>query len=60
MLIGPAPKADFETDDVVDEAISQFRANVFFKNYEVKGPADKVIIYLTVFIQKFLEVVAKK
>ena len=59
-ILGPAPKADFETDDVIDEAISQFRANIFFKNYEVRGPADKVIIYLTVFISKCLEVIAKK
>ena len=59
-VIGPAPKADFEGDDVIDEAISQFRANIFFKNYEVRGPADKVIIYLTVYIQKCLEVIAKK
>ena len=44
---------------MIDEAISQFRANIFFKNYEVRGPADKVIIYLTVYIQKCLEVIAK-
>ena len=49
-MIGPAPKADFEGDDVVDEAIKFFRANIFFKNYEIRGNADKVIIYLTVFI----------
>ena len=47
-------------EDVIDEAIAQFRANIFFKNYEVRGPADKVIIYLTVFIQRCLEVIAKK
>ena len=49
-VAGPAPKADFDGDDIIDEAISQFRANVFFKNYEVRGPADKVLIYLTVYI----------
>ena len=57
---GPAPKAETEGDDIIDEAITQFRANIFFKNYEVQGPADKVIIYLTVYIQKCLEVIAKK
>lgn len=56
---GPAPKADFDGDDIIDEAISQFRANVYFKNYDVRGPADKVLIYLTVYIQKVLEVVSK-
>ena len=58
--LGPAPKAEFDGEDVIDEAITQFRANIFFKNYEVRGPADKVIIYLTVFIQKCLEIIAKK
>ena len=57
--LGPATKSDTEAEDVIDEAIAQFRANVFFKNYEVRGPADKVIIYLTVYIQKCLEVIAK-
>ncbi|CDW77726.1 actin-related protein 2 3 complex subunit 3-like [Stylonychia lemnae] len=55
---GPAPKMD-EGEDIVDEAISQFRANILFKNYQVRGPADKVIIYLTVYIQKILETIAK-
>ena len=32
---------------------------MYFKNYDVRGPADKVLIYLTVYIQKVLEVVAK-
>ena len=49
-VAGPAPKAETEADDVIDEAISQFRAQVFFKNYEVRGPADKVLIFLTVYI----------
>ncbi len=56
---GPAPKADFEGEDIIDEAITQFRAQAYFKNYDVRGPADKVLIYLTVYIQKLLEVVAK-
>ena len=49
-VAGPAPKAETDADDVIDEAISQFRAQVFFKNYEVRGPADKVLIFLTVYI----------
>ena len=44
---------------MIDEAISYFRASVFFKNFEVQGPADKTMIYITVFIQKCLEVIAK-
>jgi hypothetical protein len=32
MNIGPAPKEDIP-EDVIDEALNQFRANIFFKNY---------------------------
>ena len=46
---GPAPKSSEEMD-VIDEAIAQFRANILFKNYKPHGPADKSIVYLTIFI----------
>ena len=36
--------------DVVDETIYTYRANVLFRNFEVKGPADKLLIYLTLFV----------
>ena len=49
-----------EEDDIVDEALTFFRAQVLFQNYEVRGPADKTLIFLTVFIQKCLETVQKK
>ena len=41
--------------DIIDEAIIYFRANVLFKNFNIDGDADKVLVYLTVFIQKCLE-----
>lgn len=48
---GPSPKADSdEAVDIVDEAISMFRATIMFKNFKPEGPADKIIVYLTVFI----------
>lgn len=50
---GPAPKSD-EEKDIVDEAITLFRATIMFKNFKPEGPADKLIVYLTVFIQKCL------
>ena len=34
-ILGPAPKAEMNTEDIVDEAIAQFRANILFKNYQV-------------------------
>ena len=44
-----------EGQDIVDEAIRLFRANVLFKNYKIEGPADRLIVFLTVFIQKCLQ-----
>lgn len=47
---GPAPASDSDKADIIDEAITFFRANVFFKNFHVKSPADKLLIYLTSYI----------
>jgi actin related protein 2/3 complex subunit 3 len=53
---GPAPRFTGEADqpDIVDEAISFFKANVLFRNFEVKGPADRVLVYLTLYISQCL------
>ncbi|TYJ97846.1 monogalactosyldiacylglycerol synthase 2 [Cucumis melo var. makuwa] len=47
---GPAPVSDQDKTDIVDEAITFFRANVFFRNFDIKSPADKLLIYLTFYI----------
>ncbi|OMO96019.1 ARP2/3 complex, 21kDa subunit (p21-Arc) [Corchorus olitorius] len=47
---GPAPVSDQDRTDIVDEAITFFRANVFFRNFDIKSPADKLLIYLTFYI----------
>ena len=49
---GPAPKALDTERDIIDEAIEFFRANVFFKSFEVKGGADRVLLYLTIYISQ--------
>lgn len=36
--------------DIIDEAICYFRVNVLFKNFEIKGPGDKVLVYLFVLL----------
>ena len=41
---------DSERDDIVTEALDLFRANSLFRNFEIKGPADRVLIYLILFI----------
>jgi actin related protein 2/3 complex subunit 3 len=42
--------------DIIDEALIYFRANILFKNFPIKGDADKLLVYITVFITKCLEV----
>ncbi len=37
-----------------------FRATILFKNFKPEGPADRVIVYLTVFIQKCLQEIQRK
>lgn len=41
--------------DIVDEAITFFRANVFFRNFDIRSPADKLLIYLTLYINVALK-----
>mmetsp|Transcript_41473 Transcript_41473/g.72835 ORF Transcript_41473/g.72835 Transcript_41473/m.72835 type:complete len:177 (+) Transcript_41473:145-675(+) len=55
---GPAPAPPMGSEepfeDIVDEALKSFRWNIFFKNFEVQGSADKVLVYITLWIQKCL------
>ncbi|XP_019051898.1 PREDICTED: actin-related protein 2/3 complex subunit 3 isoform X2 [Nelumbo nucifera] len=52
---GPAPVSDQDTTDIVDEAITFFRANVFFRNFDIQSAADKLLIYLTFYINVALK-----
>ncbi|CAE7331852.1 arcC [Symbiodinium pilosum] len=61
---GPAPTPaslglDDEFVDLVDEALRSFRWNILFKNFEVLGDADRVLVYLTLWIQKCLSVASQ-
>ncbi|XP_032814003.1 actin-related protein 2/3 complex subunit 3 isoform X1 [Petromyzon marinus] len=55
---GPAPKETREMD-IIDEAIMYFKANVFFKNYEIKNEADRTLIYVTLYITECLKKLQK-
>ncbi|KAJ3413285.1 Actin- protein 2/3 complex subunit 3 [Chytridiales sp. JEL 0842] len=57
---GPAAPADPSAEDIVDEAIYFFRPNCFFRNYEIQGAADRVLIYLLLFIQECIAKLAVK
>ncbi|KAM7244454.1 hypothetical protein CapIbe_005062 [Capra ibex] len=48
---GPAPGETKDTD-IVDEAIYYFKANVFFKNYEINNEAYRTLIYITLYISE--------
>ncbi|XP_010541941.1 PREDICTED: actin-related protein 2/3 complex subunit 3 isoform X1 [Tarenaya hassleriana] len=52
---GPAPVSEQDKTDIVDEAITFFRANVFFRNFDIRSPADKLLIYLTYYINVALK-----
>ena len=45
--------------DIIDEALFYFRANVFFKTYEIQGDSDRVMIYLTLYITECLKKLQK-
>ncbi|KAL0090978.1 actin-related protein ARPC3 [Phycomyces blakesleeanus] len=49
-----AGAADILGEDIIDEAIQLFRANCLFRNFEIKGNADRVLIYLILFISECL------
>ncbi|RUP44593.1 actin-related protein 2/3 complex subunit 3 [Jimgerdemannia flammicorona] len=57
---GPAPHlADQASEDIIDEALNLFRANCLFRNFEIKGGADRVLIYLILFISDCLTKLTK-
>ena len=36
-------------EDIIDETLNYFRANVLFRNFDVRGGADRTLIYLTLY-----------
>lgn len=47
-----SPESD--SYDPLDEVLSLFRANTFFRNFEIKGPADRLLIYGILFVSECL------
>jgi len=56
---GPAPQAPEDREDIIDECIKFFKANVFFKSYKPDNDADRLLIYITLWIQECLKVLQK-
>jgi hypothetical protein len=46
---------DSESFDPLDEVLDLFRANTFFRNFEIKGPADRLLIYGILFLSEALQ-----
>ncbi|KAG9037679.1 subunit of the Arp2/3 complex [Tulasnella sp. JGI-2019a] len=52
---GPAPSmTDSSEVDIIDETLDLFRANSLFRNFEIKGGADRLLIVLILFISDCL------
>lgn len=47
--------ASHESYDPLDETLALFRANTFFRNFEIKGPADRVLIYGILFVSEVIQ-----
>ncbi len=43
-----------DEEDIIDETLNFFRANVFFRNFDVRGSADRTMIYLTLYTHQCL------
>ncbi|GAA5939204.1 hypothetical protein JCM3775_003211 [Rhodotorula graminis] len=57
---GTAPTpADTNQPDIIDESLALFRPNSLFRNFEIKGQADRVLIYLILFIGDCLGKIAQ-
>jgi hypothetical protein len=40
-----SPDPDSDSYDILDEVLALFRANTFFRNFEIQGPADRLLVY---------------
>lgn len=40
--------------DIIDETLDLFRANSLFRNFEIKGPADRLLIVLILYVSDCL------
>lgn len=49
-----SPDPDDESYDVLDEVLALFRANAFFRNFEIQGTADRLLVYGILFVGECL------
>jgi len=51
---GPAPLDPSATFDIIDEALDLFKPLIFFRQFEFKSDADRVMVYLILYILECL------
>jgi len=57
---GPAPPCQPGVEDIIDETLTFFKANIFFRNFDVESNADRLLIYLTLYTAQCLNVCVRK
>eukprot|EP01012_Entosiphon_sulcatum_P020974 TRINITY_DN257_c0_g1_i1.p1 TRINITY_DN257_c0_g1~~TRINITY_DN257_c0_g1_i1.p1 ORF type:complete len:178 (-),score=59.31 TRINITY_DN257_c0_g1_i1:416-949(-) len=58
---GPAPRLeDPEARDILDEVLHYFKANMLYRTFDVRGPADRTLIYMTLYVHHCLKKVVKQ
>lgn len=56
----PSDPDDLSSVDPVEEALVLFRANSLFRAFDVRGPGDKLLVYLILFISSCLRRLAER
>ncbi|XP_045467136.1 actin-related protein 2/3 complex subunit 3 [Harmonia axyridis] len=56
---GPISSPSGQEQDIIDESLYFFKANVFFRTYEIKSEADRLLIYITLYITECLKKLQK-
>ena len=57
---GPAPQGPSDQEDIIDEALRLFKPNILFRNFEVLGYADRLLVYITLYISSCLNKIPHK
>lgn len=52
--LSESPEPDDESYDAIDEVLGLFRANTFFRNFEIRGPADRLLVYGILWVSECL------
>eukprot|EP00761_Pharyngomonas_kirbyi_P011887 gb/GECH01011913.1/.p1 GENE.gb/GECH01011913.1/~~gb/GECH01011913.1/.p1 ORF type:complete len:177 (+),score=46.82 gb/GECH01011913.1/:1-531(+) len=56
---GPAMVQKGDENDIIDEVLDYFKPNMLFRSFSVDGPADRLLIYLTLYTHLCLKKIEK-